>query len=143
GQVDLKNSDVQHSLSAPPGPASFFWDSVTGNAQEPQRTDKLPPWAGPGAAPPDEKEVQAVAKTYRELLGDRSPEAALQEVLAGADREKDEKRARVARAFAVKGLAALGDVGRVVEALGDAKHADVRASAVVALRAWIGAAPGR
>ena len=47
----------------------------------------------------------------------------------------------VTRALAIFGLAAIDDLPRLIDALGNPKHADVRATAVLALRHWIGRGP--
>ena len=52
-------------------------------------------------------------------------------------------KAAVERSFAVFGLGAVDEVGRVAVALADPEHADVRDTAVLALRHWIGVGPGR
>ncbi len=66
----------------------------------------------------------------------------MQALLAAAANETDQPRAAMMREFGVLGLNALGDTERVAEALAD-HSAEVREAAVVALRMWIGAYPGR
>ena len=142
GQLDLKTPSYEHSLSAPPGPAYFHWDNVGGEAG-PRRLDRLPPWADPKAPPPeDARDVAEVVRAYRERLKDRGPSAALLDLLARGERETDKGRGRLTREFAVLGLAALDDVVRVAEALADERYADVRDTAVMALRHWIGKGRG-
>jgi hypothetical protein len=143
GHVGLKTEGQELGLSAPPGPAYYHWDSVAGATEGPQRRDRLPPWADPKVAPPAEAgAVAAVVRAYQARLKERGPEAALLDLLATADRDKDKARAKLARQFVVFGLAALDEVARVAEALADAEHADVRDTATVALRHWIGAGAG-
>jgi hypothetical protein len=143
GQVDLKTDPQRMSLTAPPGPAYFAWDSVGGATEGPQRRDQLPPWVDPKAASAGAQTAAEVVKDYQARLKDKSPEAALLDVLTAADKENDKERARISREFAVLGLAALDDLVHVADALADPQRAPVRAVAVIALRHWIGAAAGR
>jgi hypothetical protein len=144
GRTELKIADTQQTMSSPPGAAYFQWDSIGGAAGGPQRRDSLPPWA---ALKPETlagtKAVAEVADKYLGRLKERAPEGALVQLLADADGEKDKNRAALTREFAVYGFAALGDLGRVADALADAKHVDMRETAVIALRNWIGVKPDR
>ena len=132
-------------MSAPPGPAFMQWDSVKGEAAGPERLKELPPWADPNVTVPAEgKAVEEAVEMYqaqRKKAG--SPEAALLALVAAAADEMDKPRAAMMREFGVLGLNALGDTARVAEALADPHSADMREAAVVALRMWIGAYPGR
>jgi hypothetical protein len=143
GRTQVRIGGAQQALSAPPGASTLHWDSVAG-AEEGPASDKLPPWAEPKAADaPAAKAVAAVADQYLARLKDATPDAALLQILADAEKEKDKDRAAAARAFAIFGLAGLGDLGHVIDELADAKHEDARENAVVALRNWIGAQPDR
>ncbi len=145
GKAELETDSHAYELSAPPGPAFMQWDSVTGEAPRPERLKELPAWADPNVAVPAEgKAVEEVVETYQALRKKTgSAEAALQALLEAAASEKDKPRAAMMREFAVLGLNALGDTARVAEALADPHSAEVREAAVVALRMWIGAYPGR
>jgi hypothetical protein len=143
GQVDLKTEDQQVSLSAPPGPAYYRWDSVAG-AEGPERRDRLPAWADP--KDPSSEARAAVAELARAAAGrlkDRGADAVLRDLLAESARETGKGRAALLRSFAVFGLGAVDEVGRVAEALADPGHEGTRDTAVLALRHWIGVAPGR
>jgi hypothetical protein len=145
GQVDLKVGAQQHALKAPPGPAAFHWDSV-GGADGPQRREKPPAWlAGPTTA--EGKAARAAVgqalNRFSDLVKQKAAPEALADLLAAADRDSDADRARLTRRVAVHGLGALDDLPRLFGALEDAKHPDVRATAVEALRHWIGRAPGQ
>jgi hypothetical protein len=143
GQADLKTDDQQVSLSAPPGPAYYRWDSV-GGAEGPKRRDRLPAWTGRvGEPPPAELARAELAPAVAARLKERGADAVLRDVLAESAREKDKGRAALQRSFAVLGLGAVDEVGRVAEALADPDHAAVRDTAVLALRHWIGVGPGR
>lgn len=148
GDVGLKIGSHEYGLSGPTGPAYFHWDSIVGPAEGPQARAKLPPWADPKVKPADEaKLLDAVVRAYQKQLAGKSPDAALLALLANAGRTADLRGAdlaRLARKFAVLGLAALDDVPHVVEVLADSEqHPDARATAVVALRYWTGSSPGR
>jgi hypothetical protein len=144
GKAELKVGGTTHALVAPPGAGFFHWDSVGGADAGPQRRDALPAWANPGAQSSTEvKAVTAVVDRYLAKLQDRSPDAALLQLLADAEQDKDKDRAALTREFAVYGLAAVVDLGHVADALADAKNVGTREAAVIALRNWIGARPDR
>jgi hypothetical protein len=143
GEAGLKTEDQQVGLSAPPGPAYYRWDSVAG-AEGPERRDRLPAWTGRvGEPPPAWRAIAELAPAAAAKFKDRGADVVLRDVLAESAREKDKTRAALMRSFAVFGLGAVDEVGRVAEALADPDHADVRDTAVLALRHWIGVGPGR
>jgi hypothetical protein len=143
GEVGLKTEDQQVGLSAPPGPAYYRWDSVAG-AEGPERRDRLPTWTGRvGEPPPAERARAELAPAAAARLKERGADVVLRDLLAESAREKNKDRAALQRSFAVFGLGAVDEVGQVVEALADPEHADARDAAVLALRHWIGMAPGR
>jgi hypothetical protein len=144
GKAELKVGGTKHALVAAPGAGFFHWDSVGGPDAGPQRRDTLPAWANPGARSSTEaKAVAAVVDQYLAKLQDGSPDAALLQLLRGAEQDKDKDRAALTREFAVYGLAAVVDLGHVADALADAKNVGTREAAVIALRNWIGARPDR
>jgi hypothetical protein len=144
GQAQLRAEGRLMSLGAPPGPAYFRWDSLAGAEGGPQRRDKPPAWADAGAEPgADARAAAAAAEKYLGLLKSKAPDEALLALLAEADHEADKARAHQARQFGVFGLMALGELMQVADALADPNHPDVRQTAVLALRHWIGEAPGR
>ena len=51
GQVDVRVSGVQFSLSEPPGLSSFHWDSVNGADASPRHRRELDVWADPNRKP--------------------------------------------------------------------------------------------
>jgi hypothetical protein len=144
GQVDVKTGGTQHSLSAPPGAAYFHWDSANGPEPGVRRRDELPDWANPDAAPPPAaKALLAAAAAYEGLVKDKDPRTALFDLLAAAENERAGQQGKAVAEFAVFGLAALNDIDRVMQALGDPRRPQARKTAVSALRHWIGDAPGR
>jgi hypothetical protein len=143
GEVGLKLEDQQVGLSAPPGPAYYRWDSVAG-AEGPERRDRVPAWAAPaGEATPARAAVNELARAAAAKLKERGADVVLRDFLAESAREKDKDKAALLRSFAVFGLGAVDEVGRVAEALADPGHPGTRDTAVLALRHWIGVAPGR
>ncbi len=138
GDATLKANGNRYALRAPPGPASFHWDSVVGSDAAPQRLEEAPGWARPAAVlmPRSLKDVTAVLRVVQQRLVE---DATIQSVLA----ESLDSDNPSARRIAIYGLAALDDIGHLADALTNAKYEDVRDAAVPALRAWIGRAPGQ
>jgi hypothetical protein len=135
GQADLKRGTIQQSLRAPPGPAYFQWNNVSGPDVGPKRRNKLPAWTEKGE--PNTPEAQAyrtALERQRGMLADASPVKVLAKSLDQGDRQD--------RQLAVYGLAALGQIGMVVAAL-ENKDPAVRRAAVPALQHWIGRGPGQ
>jgi hypothetical protein len=144
GSVELRVDAQRHTMSAPPGPALYHFDSASGPARSPARLPELPPWVRPEAN--KSEAAQAVAAALKPLyanLAKESPDKALAGLLAAADQESDKTRAALDRELAVTGLGALDDLAHLVDALSDPKHPEVRAIAVDTLRHWIGRAPGQ
>jgi hypothetical protein len=138
GQVDLKSGGTQFSLSAPPGPSHFHWDSVNGDDGGPSRGRKP---TGAGSNAPTPEIVAEVVARYQKLVQDNTPAEALGKMLEGASAKKDQ--ARITTEFAVYGFAALDDVDRVLQILSDPQRPAARHTAIVALRHWIGDTGGR
>jgi hypothetical protein len=143
GQLAIKAGGNQHSLSAPDGPVYFHWDSVDGADEGPQGRKRLPRWAEPNGEIPRGKVVAAVVDKFEKLAKNQDPRTALDALLAAAEKERDKERADAMTQFAVYGLAAINEMDRLMQILGDSKQAAVRQTAVVALRRWIGDAPGQ
>jgi hypothetical protein len=144
GSIELRVDAQRHTLNAPPGGALYHFDSVAGPARSPARLPELPPWVRPEAG--KSEEALAVAASLKPLfanLAKESADKALTELLASAGQESDKKRAARDREIAVTGFGAIDDLLRLVEALSDSKHPEVRVIAVDTLRHWIGRAPGQ
>jgi hypothetical protein len=143
GQIDMKTGGVQQLLTAPPGPAYFHWDLVEGSGEGPRRQDVIPDWADRGAkAPPAAKPLVDVIEKYRDQAKHKDPRLALSDLLASAATENDKERAAAMTEFAVFGMVAINQLDLVMAALADPNQPAARKAAVVALRHWIGDAPG-
>lgn len=140
GQVELRTTSRQFTLSAPPGPAEFTWDSATGPATGPARLQEAPTWA---TRKEPNKTVAEVAARYETARKGRAPLDALLELVALSDKDENATRAIVCRQFAVLSLAALDELPRVVAALELPRWPEVRDVAAVALRHQIGESPER
>src|SRR5262249_19353536 len=89
------------------------------------------------------KQIKAVLETYRGKLKAKDVDDVGEELLAAAAKDKDKARASMTRQLVVSAQAALDNVEKVVQALADPKHPDMRKTAVLSLRHWLGAARGR
>ncbi len=139
GQVDLKHAGRPVAMGAPPGAALIEWDSVTGMDDSPRRLEELPAWVLP---PTDEKgkafakEVEdRVQRFSAEALKANSVDAAIDKFLASDDVGD--------RKLAVIALAATDQMKRLGQVLKETDKPDVWDNAVLALRHWIGRAPGQ
>jgi hypothetical protein len=129
GRAQLKVEGEQYSLQAPPGPAYFHWINFSGHDSGPQRRDNLPSWFTQ-PAPSEAEGVRKAVERQRQRLGERSVDSVLTEELQAPEVDT--------RKLAVYGLAAIDDVGHVVDALADPRHDEVREAAIQALAHWIG-----
>ncbi|HTU22675.1 MAG TPA: hypothetical protein VMG10_31840 [Gemmataceae bacterium] len=144
GRVDLKVNGTQHSLSAPPGPASFRWDSVDGPEAGARNRRSLEAWADLSRkAPPSANGLVEVIDRYAAAVKSKEPRTALFDLLDSAANERQREAVHAAAEFAVFSLAAINDIDRVMQALENPRQAELRKAAVIALRHWIGDAPGR
>ncbi len=136
GQVDLQTEAAQYRMTAPPGPAYFHWNNVSGADRGTGRREKIPVWAekGPRQTPEAQAMHRAVA-AQRRALADKPVEAALTDGLHQSDAAR--------RQLAVFSLAAADDLPHLADALGREKNADVRDAAVPVLQHWIGRGPGQ
>jgi uncharacterized protein (TIGR03000 family) len=138
GQVDLKHGGDLVALSAPPGPAQIEWDNVTGMDPSPKPLKELPAWVLPptdDAGKEKERLRDAVYRRFTEALASKPLDAVVDEFL--------ESKNPLERRMAVVVLAATDDLARLGKALREAKRPDVWDDAVLALRHWMGRAPGQ
>ncbi len=136
GDVVVKRGDTEHGLSAPPGPALLEWDSVNGQEESPRRLDRLPGWAVAGHEDsPAARAERASAQRLRQALASKPIGKTLEEFTTSSDPED--------RRTAVLLLAALDEGLRLVHVLRTTKQPDVLDAGILALRHWIGRAPGQ
>jgi hypothetical protein len=136
GEVLLKTRTDEYALHAPPGPASFHWDSVAGADVSPTRQQGTPIWAR--VEPPSQphaKELKAAVERLRAQLAQKPATEVLKEALHASDADE--------RQVAVYAAAALDDLPELVAALSDPQHEGTRGAAIIALRHWIGRVPGQ
>lgn len=130
GDSTLKADSQQYALHAPPGPAFFSWESISGQARGPQFRGKVPSWTlFEASTKPEDKLILAIAKHLSQRLVDKPVTEALTATLtAGSIAEQK---------AAIYGQGAVGDLARVVDALGDPQHPEVRSVALETLRQWV------
>jgi hypothetical protein len=131
GQAALKIDGDQYTLRAPPGPAYFHWDSISGADPVIKHSDKLPAWASAGPKTDARAaDVRGAVERQRAKLGRRPAETVFADELDSGDAAD--------RLVSVYGMAATDELARLTDALEDPKHADVRSTAIQALRQWMG-----
>jgi hypothetical protein len=136
GEPVIENEKHTVRLQAPPGNALLHWDSVTQSAQT-RYFEELPP-SVKALSPEERQRLQTLCGYSRRFLAEKTGAIGQNlDALAGQGGDTD------ARKVAVTAMGAVDDVNRLVEALGDAKHADARDQAVLVLRHWLGRAPGQ
>jgi transposase-like protein len=144
GSATLKAGAREHNLTAPPGPALFHWDSVAGNDAGPQRREAVPEWSTKKALESEPaRRAQVILQGVAKKIADKKPAPeVITALMTEADEVADKELTAVMRRASVYGSAALDNVGFVVDALAN-RSADVRDTAVQALRHWIGRAHGQ
>jgi hypothetical protein len=145
GELTIKAARTTWSMSAPPGRAYFFGDSVNGpHDGGPQPAKTVPDWADPKAVP--DKSAKLMTEVLADYAGKMSGDD-IREVIEGyfklAAADKNQDRARMVRKVVVTSLTALDEVQTVVDLLNTSPKSDVRESAVIGLRHWIGVRGGR
>src|SRR5262245_16774307 len=132
GRADLKIGDEQFLMNAP---STFHWDNLGGQDRVPQKADRLPAWTEEKPLTAEAKQLQAAVQKLEKQLAGKAVEAVLVEDLESKDAN--------VRKLAVYSVAAINDLPHLVDALGASKQADVRETAITALRHWIGQGPGQ
>jgi hypothetical protein len=136
GEVEVEHGGYEHTLKAPPGPAIIEWDSASGADDAPEFVKELPAWAQPGGEKTKvAKTKKAVLERFRKAMIAKSIDEAVQDFLH-SDKPAD-------RALAVYVMGALDDLHDLGKALHETKYPDVWEHGVLALRHWIGRAPGQ
>ena len=139
GQIDLRHEGRQVAMNAPPGPAVIEWDSATGMDDGPTTLDALPNWV----LPPKDEAGKAFAKKYEDAISRCADEAVKSKSIEPVIEKFLVSDNPLDRRLAVAALAATDQLPRLAKALRESNQADVWDDAVLALRHWIGRAPGQ
>src|SRR5262249_10505914 len=115
-----------------PSASFFLWDNIGPAQPGPQRLPKLPEWWTSNKVPP-RKEARPMELALDELAK-RLTGKAVDIVLAEALKDPEEST----RTLAVRSLAALDNLTKVLDALDDERHFDTRFHAIQSLRHWLG-----
>ncbi len=134
GEVVVRHEGRQFRLQAPPGAALIEWDSVHGLDAGPQHLDTLPAWANAQARTATGREKLELLAKFRTQLEANGLEKTFDAFL--------HSDVPAERRVGVLGLAAVDDLPRLGAVLVATTHEDVWDNAVLALRHWIGRAPG-
>jgi hypothetical protein len=136
GEVQRSCSRCFNAMSAPPGPAEFGWDSVNGDDNGAKKLDVLPDWVkdqDPNSA--EFKRRWAMREKFREVLLKEGIGEALLFLLESKEPE--------VRRVGVYALGAFDQLPSLAGLLGRSKDFETWNNAVIALRHWIGRAPGQ
>jgi hypothetical protein len=129
GQAQLR---VRYQEFQLPSSSFFLWDNIGPAQPSPQRLPKLPEWWTSNKVPP-RKEARVMELALEELRK-RLTGKAVDIVLAEALKDPEEST----RTLAVRSLAALDNLPKVLDALDDERHPDTRFYAIQSLRHWLG-----
>jgi len=145
GELTIKAARNTWTMTAPPGRAYFFGDSINGPYEGgPQPAKSVPAWADPKAVPDKAaKLMAAVIADYAGKLSGDEPGAVIQGYFKLADADADKERAAMVRKLVVTSLTALDAIDRVVDLLNSSPHEEVLQAAIIGLRHWIGVRGGR
>jgi hypothetical protein len=134
GEVIISNDKHATRLHSPPGPTLYHWDNLT-RAADVHRFETLPDSVKPFTA--DElklfESLASIAKAWA------AKPAAISKSLTGALDSKNP----LERKAAVVALGAVDDLPGLYGALTNNNHADARDTAVLAIRHYLGRAPGK
>jgi hypothetical protein len=130
GEAHLATGSEQYAF----GPRMLYRWTSEGGGFGPLVLKELPDFVKEKAPAKGGGGMKAGAEHLRKLLAELPVARALSKALASGDAGT--------RRAAVYAADALDDVGLLLVALGDARRADVRDAAVVALRDWLGQAAG-
>jgi hypothetical protein len=131
GRSVLSHHDKSIALKAPPGQALLRWDSIFKHPAV-EFLDKLP----------DELKLSdAEKKVFARMCA--CVEHLQAKELAGHFEAMLKAKDEIDRAVAVTALGAIDDLPRLLGALANAEHVDVREQAVLVLRHWLGRDKGQ
>lgn len=134
GEVVVSTDQDSTRLHSPPGPTLYLWDNVT-RMPEVHRFDTLPDSVKPFT--PDEKKFLATISGFAKAW------VAKPGPLTKTLREAVNSNDPLERKAAVVALGAVDDLPGLFAVLSNKNHADARDMAVLAIRHWLGRAPGK
>lgn len=136
GEINRACSFCQVSMSAPPGPARFSWDSINGDDSGPKKLEALPEWLKePDLTSTEGKKKLALREQFRAKLVERGLGEAILMLLESPDAE--------VRRLGVYALGAFDQLPSLADYLTESKDPDAWNNAVVAMRHWLGRDPGQ
>src|SRR5262249_26313438 len=131
-QADVQAGNEEFALQAPPGTARLDWNCLADSVAV-HRLEKLPETIKPNT-PEEQKKFQELCTSVRQLHSG-AIDKVLEKFLTSAN--------PMERKGGVVILGALDKLPRLMEALNDPKHVDVREQSIIVLRSWIGRAGGQ
>jgi hypothetical protein len=145
GELTIKAARTTWSMTAPPGRAYFFGDSINGpHDGGPQPAKTVPDWADPKATPDKTaKLMAAVVDDYAGKLTGDDVRTVIEGYFKMAAKDTNPERAAMVRKVLVTSLTALDEVQFVLDLLNTSPYPEVRDSAVIGMRHWIGVRGGR
>ena len=143
GNVQLKAKGQEWAMSAPPGPASFHWNSFAGDDPGPQRQEGPPSWLDKGdlKVPGTAASAAVWSQVVNLCRTAQHPEEVVKSLVQKSKTVQDSRQAELPRA-AVITMGALDLLESLTEALSSSNEG-MRDEAVVVLRHWIGRGPGQ
>ncbi len=134
GQTNVK---VQYQEFSLPPPSMARWENSGATPTHPERLPRLPDWYASRVPPQtrDAKEMQMALDELSKMLSSRAVDVGLTEALKESDPYH--------RRLAIRCLGALGDLSKLVAALGNDRQLDMRLAAIETLRHWLGLRAGQ
>jgi hypothetical protein len=136
GEAQLRVRYETHRLFSP---SMIDWDSVAGGvAAQPRSLPRAPDWYT-SKMPPQNHVIQDMQAALKELSQRLVAKDKIDVVVAEAMKDPINLGSRI---LAVRCLAAMNEVGKLLDALADGKHLDVRMVAIEELRHLLGLSAG-
>jgi hypothetical protein len=134
GEAVISTDKHATRLQAPPGPTLYIWDNLT-RTPDVHRFETLPDSLKP-LTPEERQLVEKIAGFAKTWSAKNGP---LVDTIRDATASKDP----LERKAAVVAAGALDDLPGLLAVLNDQVHADARDMAILAIRHWLGRAPGK
>ena len=136
GEVTYKDKDTFMRLNQPPGKAQLGFDSELGNELVPAHLDKIPSWAIEDPKDPEVMKHHAMIKELEAKIIEKGDIGLVIDDFA----KSEDPRKRIAAIYL---SAATDDLARLFLSVSLSPQPDVVDEAIVALRHWLGRAPGQ